>query len=97
MMTDEFRLVVLTPMQLAHFAKPRTWSEIFALEPRMSRSRWRFGVLEADEHGRGFLKWTPAPRTKGDRRRQACSKGTWELTESGLAFVFQRLGTTGIH
>jgi len=93
-MTDAYCFVILTPMQLAHFAKPRTWPEIFAIEPKMTRSRWRFGVVEADESGRGFLKWTPAAPKKGDRQTTG---GTWELTESGLAYVFEQLGTDGIH
>lgn len=87
--------VVLTPAQLAHFATPKTWPEVFLLEPRMCRSRWRFGVIEADEDGgRALLRWTPAPRRKGDRQTPG---GTWELTEAGRAFVATHLGTTTVH
>ena len=78
----------LTPAQLAHFATPKTWPEIFMLEPRMLRSEWRAGVIDADERGRGLLRWTPGPPMKHVRQIPG---GTWVLTEAGVAFVEARL------
>jgi hypothetical protein len=60
----------LSPRQLAAFAVPLTWPEIHALEPVMPKSWWRHAVIDADEYGRGLLRWLP------DRE-------AWVLTERG--------------
>lgn len=64
----------LSATQLAKFATPLTWTEICALEPWMPRTWWRYAVLDADEHGRGLLRWLP--------HRKA-----WALTDRGRSVV----------
>ena len=86
--------VVLTPAQLAHFVEPKTWPEIFMLEPRMTRAEWRSGIIDADESGRGLLLWTPGPPMK---RVRQIPGGTWQLTARGLAFVAEHLGSVTVH
>lgn len=86
--------VVLTPSQLAHFFEPKTWPEVFMLEPRMTRAEWRAGIIDADEAGRNLLRWTPGPPKKYVRQIPG---GVWQLTDLGRAFVAEHLGSVIIH
>jgi len=78
------RKPLLSIEHLRHFETPKTWAEIRELEPRMKMSRWRAGIIDADELGFGFLMWLPAVRTDPDR------PGAWVLTEKGRKYVAAR-------
>lgn len=64
----------LSVSQLAKFATPLTWDEIVQIQPEMPKSWWRHAVIDADEYGRGLLRWIP--------RLQA-----WTLTDRGRSVV----------
>jgi hypothetical protein len=81
------RRPLLTVRQLVLFATPRSWPDILALDPTMTRGEWLEAILDADcdERGLGLLNWTPAT---------ANSRGTWSLTDKGRAHVARRRPTT---
>ncbi len=75
---------ILTREQLGHFATPKTWVEILALDPTMKATEWRDGVIDADPHGIGLLRYIIGPKVRGQR---APEPGAWVLTDKGRAYV----------
>lgn len=78
------RRPLLSAVHLAQFAEPKTWAEIYALEPRLTRRRWLDAIIDADEHGWGHLAWTPGPDARTRKRDRL---GRWGLTERGRAYI----------
>lgn len=81
---------ILTTLHLEQFELPRTWSEILNLAPRLSSSRWRKGVVEADKFGSGLLTWlrsaTPRGQSRAPSERRE-RRGAWVLSEKGRDYV----------
>lgn len=64
----------LTPDHLTHFVAPLTWPQILAIDPTRTESWWTDAIIEADEYGRGLIRWDK-------------STSTWVLTEIGCEAV----------
>ena len=71
---------ILTAAHLVHFATPKTWPEILTLTPRMSSTRWREAIVDADEYGFGLLQFVVGVPVTGERRSR---RGWWVLTDKG--------------
>jgi hypothetical protein len=55
----------LSDEELRLFAEPRTWRQIVLTPGRRfgDHAWWRSAVMDADENGRGFLRWDKRTRT----------------------------------
>lgn len=82
------RQPILTVELLAQFATPKTWPEILALDPTMTRSEWRDAIVDADteERGLGLLTW---------RTNAQWERGVWTLTDKGRDYIARRRGDHG--
>lgn len=68
------RIPSMTDEQLANFATPLSWPQILAIDPTKAALWWTDAVIEADEYGRGLIRWDKVTNT-------------WVLTEVGYERV----------
>lgn len=84
------RRPILTTAHLEQFEVPRTWNEILTLAPRLSSSKWRKGIVQADEFGSGLLTWLRSAAPRGSSRapsERRVRRGGWVLSEKGRDYV----------
>lgn len=83
---------LLTVEQLAQFATPKTWAEIFQLQPRMLKKHWRAAIVDADEFGFGLLtRLRHKPNGDGSPEPSRSRRGAWVLSDEGRAYVEREL------